>query len=187
MNPLNTCPMKKILLLCAACLVLLSGLQAQKRTTVKTDLFSVILRTGTLKLERALNEDISLQLGFLYTGYHPRLVETTLTGFGITPEFRYFLSATPAPNGTYLAPNARYLQLTVADPDVDDEGVLTNISFGLNLGYQVILKDLIVIDAWVGPTYNLRTLEATSEDIEVGIAEVNGFGLRIGVAIGLAF
>jgi len=163
------------------------GLFAQKKTDIKTDLFSPILRTGTLKLERAFTEDISIQLGFLYTGYHPRLIETTLTGFGITPELRYYLSATPAPHGTYLAPNARYLQLTVADPNVEEEGKLTNISFGLNLGKQVLLKDLIIIDAWVGPTYNLRSLEASSPDIDVGIAEGNGFGLRFGVAIGVAF
>ena len=79
-------------------------LQAQtKMNTVKTDLFSPILRTYVLKYERALNEDISVQLGFFYTGIKPRETETTLTGIGITPELRYYLSETPAPNGTYLA------------------------------------------------------------------------------------
>jgi len=177
--------MKKLALFAFASFILSTGLMGQKMTNFKTDLFSPFLRTGVLKFERALNEDMSLQLGFFYTGYSPRDTDAKLTGFGITPEFRYYLSETPAPNGTYLAPNFRYMKLTATDGI--NEATLVSYGFAVNLGKQVLLKDVIVIDAWVGPSYNFRNLDDPSGEVEAGIATVNGFGIRLGIAIGFAF
>lgn len=178
--------MKKIVLLAFSMLILSAGLSAQKMNTVKTDLFSAFLRTGVLKYERAFNENMSAQLGFFYTGYSPRDTESSLNGFGITPEFRYYLSDTPAPNGTYLAPNFRYMKLNVEDPVANESGTLTSLGFAINLGKQVVLKDIIVIDAWVGPVYAFRSVDASGE-LETGISDVDGFGVRLGIAIGIAF
>jgi len=178
--------MKKITLLGFALLILSSGLFAQKMNAVKTDLFSAILRTGVIKYERAFSEDISVQLGFFYTGYSPRDSESSLNGWGITPEFRFYLSETPAPNGTYLAPNFRYMSLNVEDPVAQESGTLTSMGFAVNLGKQVLLKDIVIIDAWVGPSYNFRTVEAEGE-IDTGISDADGFGIRLGIAIGIAF
>ena len=162
--------MKKLAFLTIALLIFSAGLFAQKMNTVKTDLFSAFLRTGVIKYERAFTEDISAQLGFFYTGYSPKETETKLSGWGITPEFRYYLSSTPAPNGTYLAPNFRYMSLTVSDPDPLEggEGTLTSLSFAINLGKQVVLKDIIVIDAWVGPVYAFRSISAEAEGVDTG-------------------
>ena len=181
--------MKRVLLFLIAALLVSAVLQAQtKMNAVKTDLFSPVLRTGVLKYERALNEDMSFQLGFFYTGYKVGDAGTEFSGFGITPEFRYYLSDTPAPNGTYLAPNVRYYRFTLTDATTDSEGTLTNISIGLNIGKQVVLKDLILIDAWVGPTYNIRSLEATVGDLDTGsVPDANGFGMRVGLAVGIVF
>ena len=182
--------MKKISLLGLAMLVISSGLFAQdvqKMNTIKTDLFSAFLRTGVIKYERAFTEDISVQLGFFYTGIHPRDTESTLNGFGITPEFRFYLSDTPAPAGTYLAPNFRYMKLTANDPVVDAEAALTSFGFAINLGKQWIFKDIVVLDAWVGPGYNFRSLDDPSGEIDPGISSVDGFGIRIGLAVGVAF
>jgi len=179
--------MKRTTILISAIVVISTSLQAQKMNNIKTDLFSPIIRTFAIKFERAFTEDISGQLGFFYTGFHPRESETTLEGYGITPEFRFYLSETLAPSGTYLAPNIRYMSLTATDPIANDEGTLTSIGLAINLGKQVLLKDIILIDAWVGPSYNFRSVSDNSGDIDIGISEVNGFGLRLGIAIGIAF
>ena len=179
--------MKKGILVISAMLLMSTGLMAQKMNNIKTDLFSPIIRTFAIKYERAFTEDISGQLGFFYTGYNQRDSEVTLNGFGITPEFRFYLSDTPAPNGTYLAPNIRYMNLTAIDPLVDGESIITSIGLAINLGKQVLLKDIILIDAWVGPSYNLRSVEEITGDVDIGVSEVNGFGLRMGLAIGIAF
>lgn len=184
----KTIIMKKILLSISAIILISTSLHSQKMNNIKTDLFSPILRTGALKFERAFTEDISFQLGFFYTGWNPRESDAKLSGFGITPEFRYYLSETPAPSGTYLAPNFRYMSLTVDDPVDAAEATLTGIGFAINLGKQVLLKDLIIIDAWVGPSYNFRSLEGNENNIDLGpLPDVNGFGLRLGIAIGIAF
>jgi len=180
--------MKKIALLAFSMLIVSAGLNAQKMNTVKTDLFSAFLRTGVLKYERAINENMSAQLGFFYTGYSPGESDGKLSGIGITPEFRYYLSSTPAPNGTYLAPNFRYMSLTVSDPVEDVEGTLTTLGFAINLGKQVVLKDLIVIDAWVGPVYAFRSVSESAGGVDLGqISGADGFGIRLGIAIGIAF
>ncbi len=180
--------MKKTALLAICMLIISGGLFAQKMNTVKTDLFSPFLRTGVFKYERALNENMSAQLGFFYTGYSPGGLDTKLNGIGITPEFRYYLSSTPAPNGTYLAPNFRYMTLTVTDQIDDSEGTLTSLGFAINLGKQVVLKNIIVIDAWVGPVYAFRSISESVGGADLGqISGVDGFGIRLGIAIGLAF
>lgn len=181
--------MKRRILIVASIIMITAGVQAQtKMNAVKTDLFSPIIRTYVLKYERAINADMSVQAGFFYSNFLPQETETTLNGFGITPEFRYYLSETPAPNGTYVAPNARFYQFTLKDPSVDGDGTLTNFSLALNVGKQVVLKDVILIDAWVGPSYNFRSLEETVSGVNTGnLPDANGFGLRIGLALGLVF
>ncbi len=177
--------MKKIALFIFAAFIVSTGLMGQKKNAVKTDLFSPFLRTGVLKYERALNESMSLQLGGFYTGYSPGDTDAKLSGFGITPEFRYYLSTTPAPNGIYLAPNFRYMKLTVTEGA--NEAYLTSNSLALNLGYQMILKEVVVIDAWLGPVYAFRNIDDPTDSVDPGISTANGFGLRVGIAIGLAF
>lgn len=179
--------MKKIALLGLTMLIISAGLNAQKMNNIKTDLFSAFLRTGVIKYERAFTEDISAQLGFFYTGYSPGDSESKLSGIGITPEFRFYLSDSPAPSGTYLAPNFRYMSLTVDDPVAGAEATLTSLGFAINLGKQVLLKDIILIDAWVGPVYAFRSVDDPSGEVDPGITDVDGFGIRLGLAIGIAF
>lgn len=176
--------MKKIALLTLSMLLIATGLFAQKKNVVKTDLFSAFIRTGVVKYERAITDDMSFQLGFFYTAYKSRDTEVELTGWGLTPEFRYYLSDTPAPVGTYLAPNFRYMKLDAYDPVGQESATLTSSSIALNLGKQWLFKDLVTLDAWVGPAYAFRTVEG---DVDTGIQEADGFGLRIGIALGIAF
>jgi hypothetical protein len=48
-----------------------------------------------------------------------------------------------------------------------------------------MLKDIVLIDIWVGPVYNFRTLDDPSGEVDVEGAD--GFGLRLGLALGIAF
>ena len=125
------------------------------------------------------------QLGFFYTGYSPGDTEAKLRGFGITPEFRFYLSDTPAPVGTYLAPNFRYMSQKAEDPTINEIATLTSYGLAINLGKQWMLKDIILIDIWVGPAYNFRTLDDPSGEVDVEGAD--GFGIRLGLALGIAF
>ena len=157
---------------------------------LKTDAFSWIFTTAVLKYERVINENLSFQLGGFYSWNYPAYDEEYLaTGFAITPEVRYYLSIEkPAPRGIYLAPNYRYQKLETENLEENSESTLITNGIAINLGYQLVLKDLFLIDAWAGIAYNIRNVtEETVPGAEVGYNSENGVGVRIGVAIGLAF
>ncbi|MCK4989677.1 MAG: DUF3575 domain-containing protein [Bacteroidales bacterium] len=161
------------------------------KNAVKTDLLSWAFKVGVLKYERVFTENISAQLGFYYSwdlltfddNYFGR-------GFGITPEFRYYLSKKrPAPRGTYLAPNFRYERIEWEILDENAEATVINYSPAINLGFQLVLKDLFLVDAWVGLAYNIRNVvEETVPGALIGPNHENGFDPpRMGVSIGLVF
>lgn len=164
-------------------------LQAQpKRNAVKADLFSLMISIVVLKYERAFNEDISAQLGFFLSKDSPTgRYQERFSGFGVTPEFRYYLLKKSDLNGVYLAPNFRYQKLREEDSEANLKATITNFSPAINLGIQVILKDIYLIDAWIRPSYNFRSTERTEPDISVTLETRDGFGFRIGVSVGLMF
>ena len=157
---------------------------------VKTDAFSWIFGTGVLKYERVFSDNISVQLGFFYSWDFPSYDEGYFsTGFSITPELRYYLSKkNPAPRGIYLAPNFRYQKLETENLEENSEATVITNSIAINLGYQLVLKDRFLVDAWVGLAYNFRNVkDETVPGAQIGPNTQDGFGARIGVAIGLAF
>ena len=107
--------MKKILISLLALAILFPvAINAQKTNVVKTSLTSIFLNTGVLAYEKAINEDMALQLGVYYTG--ASALDAKFSGFAITPEYRYYLSSDKvAPNGGFVAPYFRYQNFTLED------------------------------------------------------------------------
>jgi hypothetical protein len=184
------------------------------KNVVKTDLLSWPFNVGVLKYERVFSENISIQLGFYYSWDFPAYDEGFFaSGFSITPEFRYYLSKKkPAPRGTYLAPNFRYQKLETENLEENSEATVINYSPAINLGFQLVLKDLFLVDAWVGLAYNIRNvieqtvpganigypsendigprrnvIEQTVPGANIGYPSENDIGPRIGLSIGMVF
>ena len=161
-----------------------------KKNALKTDPISPFFGVVVFKYERVFSENISFQLGFYYSWDFPVYDDDAyfVTGFSITPEFRYYLSKKkPAPRGTYLAPNFRYQKLEKENLEENAEATVVNYSPAINLGYQLVLKDIFLIDAWVGLAYNIRNvIEQTDPGANMGQTG-NDIGLRGGVSIGLVF
>jgi hypothetical protein len=161
--------------------------QPVKSNVVKTNLFSPIIRTGHLLYERVLNEDMSAQLGFFYTGF--TIAETTqLRGFGITPEFRYYLSNKAAPAGIYAAISPRYNSFTLKNENENAEATWSAFGAALNIGAQALLKDVVTLEAYLGPAYSAGSLDVTvgnEDDFDIG--SLDGFGIRFGITVGVAF
>ncbi|MCH7515381.1 MAG: DUF3575 domain-containing protein, partial [Bacteroidetes bacterium] len=61
-----------------------------QQNVVKMNFLSLIVKTFNVSYERVIDENNSFQLGVLYTG--AKIGDTKLTGFGITPEYRFYLS-----------------------------------------------------------------------------------------------
>lgn len=153
---------------------------------IKVNIFSPIVRTLNLSYERVLSESSSIQFGFYYTGFSGAGMQ--YRGFGITPEYRLYLSESDAPAGFYVAPFLRYQNITITVEETDDEGTLSTFGGGLVVGKQWVFKERVTLDLFIGPSYNVGDVETDANEDEFDInASFSGFGVRTGLTLGLAF
>jgi hypothetical protein len=176
--------MKKIFLIFVFALVA-SATFAQKENAIKINIFSPVVKTLNVQYERKVNATSSVQLGFFYTGYS--ISETSFSGIGITPEYRFYLSDTEAPQGVYIAPFARYQNFTLTESSSNSKGTLSTFGGGVILGKQWIFKEKIVLDIFIGPSYSSGTVKVTSGSNTFDTGAFDGFGIRTGVCFGFAF
>jgi hypothetical protein len=165
-------------------IVLVPSAWAQKGNVIKINIFSPIAKTFNIQYERKVSASSSLQLGFYYSGFS--IDNTKFSGFGLTPEYRFYLSDTEAPHGVYVAPFVRYQNFSVTNGP--DKGTLTTVGGGLIIGKQWIFKEKIALDIFIGPKYSSRNVKVTSgtDTFDTGNG-LDGFGVRAGVCFGLAF
>lgn len=174
--------MKKLVSLFAGVMVM-SAVHAQ---VIKANILSPVFRTINVSYEQAISENGSLQLGFFYTGYKADV--TKFSGFGITPEYRFYLSETAAPEGVYVAPFVRYQSFNLEDEDTGDKATYSSFGGGLVLGKQWIFKEKIALDIFLGPSYSsgkIKVESGSEDEFDVGIFD--GFGLRLGINFGFKF
>lgn len=179
--------MKKQCLTALALLVTFTPLLAQKsesRNQVKINVFSPIVRTFSGFYERKISESSSLQLGVSYTG--SKFDELKIRGFGITPEYRYYATNKGAMQGFYVAPFARFQHLNLKNES--GSGTLNTLGGGLLLGNQWIFAKGISLDVFLGPSYNSGDVKVKSGESEFDIPQAfEGFGIRSGITLGIAF
>lgn len=179
--------MKKIITAAVICMAAMQ-VQAQKTTlttNVKLNLFSPIARTASGFVEQKVSESSTVQLGFYYTGFSGS--DLKLRGFGITPEYRYYVGKKEAMNGFYVGSFLRYQQFKLSDKE-DNAGKLSTYGGGFLIGNQWIFSKKVILDAFIGPSYNHGDVKVTSGQNEFDLpGGVNSFGVRTGVSIGIAF
>lgn len=183
--------MKKLLVICLALSMGIS-MNAQKKNLVKINFLSPVVKTLNLQYERALTEKSSFQLGFFYTG--AKSGDVSLTGIGITPEYRmYFSDSKQAPAGFFLAPFVRYQNFTLKNENTtvgEAKASLSAFRPGLLIGYQWVFSDVVSFEFFLGPSYSINSLKVktsgASED-DFSVSALDGFGIRSGLTIGVAF
>lgn len=178
--------MKLKLYVILACIVFFTTTAHAQQNVIKINILAPIVKTFNVQYERALNDNSSLQLGFFYTGFTSG--DTKFTGFGITPEYRFYLSETAAPQGVYIAPFVRYQSFNLKDEETDSEGDFSAFGGGVILGKQWIFKEKIALDIFLGPAYYSGAVDVKSgveDDFETGAFD--GFGLRAGICFGFRF
>lgn len=182
--------MRKIQFLTLLLVVAVANVALAQKTAVKIGLLSPIARTINVSAEQAISENSSIQLGFFYSG--AKLPgDTKISGYGITPEFRYYLSASSAaPNGFYVAPFLRYQAFTASNNDnnVRNEGTLSSFGGGVLVGRQWIFKERVTFDMFIGPKYQDWSYKVKSGTDTFSDGSFFGnFGLRGGLTLGIAF
>lgn len=158
--------------------------EPERKNNIKVNLISPLVRTFSGFYERKISPSSSLQLGVSYTG--AELDEVKLRGWSVTPEFRYYATQKGAMQGFYVAPFMRYGNFEVDDKI--SKGDLKTIGGGLLVGNQWIFGKGISLDLFIGPSYNVGDLKITSGDTDPDVpASFEGFGVRAGVTLGIAF
>ena len=150
---------------------------------IKINILSPVVNTFNIQYEKKLKSDASFQLGFFYTGYSTG--GTSFSGFGITPEYRFYLSDTEAPKGVYVAPFIRYQSFTLTDGG--NKGTLSLFGGGLILGKQWLFKEKFALDLFIGPSYSSGSVKVTSGSDVFSTGSFSGFGVRTGICFGYAF
>ena len=182
--------MKKMFIGCALLAAALSSSAQEKQNVIKVNLFSPIVKTGSFFFERAISEKSSAQIGIGFTAFNRD--EIKLNGIFITPEYRFYLSESEAaPVGFYVGPYLRYqnLKIETTDSEPADKATLSTFGGGVVVGRQWIFSDIVALDIFLGPNYNSGKVKVTSgSNVEDEIpGAINGFGVRAGVTLGIAF
>lgn len=180
--------------------------QAQKKNVIKLNPLSAFVLHGNFSYERAITEKSSFQIGGLIgsigIGTTNSGESLRYTGFGVTPEFRFYLAGPGNMRGFYVAPHLLLRNYNVSGTYVDNQGEFKStanlLSFGggATLGYQFIFSDVFSLEFLGGPQYRglsfSATAEGRSDDQGVQEESINGllgggFGFRFGMTIGVAF
>lgn len=157
---------------------------------VKINLASLAFRNISLQYEKPFHDKMSVSLGVRFqmprnlpdltggTADGTGNIESSLYGYAITPEFRFYTGDKGAPKGFYFAPYFRYTSFTVKtvseytdDQQVVQEygltGKFTGIGGGLMIGAQWLINDKFSIDWWIlGGHYGTATASLRGENKE---------------------
>ncbi|KUG06760.1 DUF3575 domain-containing protein [Solirubrum puertoriconensis] len=197
--------MKKTLL-CLA--VLLSAhLGHAQKTVVKINTVSLLYRTASVLAERQVHPAASVQLGMFYTPNTGKMFDDReLSGFGITPEVRFYTSGI-ALQGFYLGLYTRYQHFQAHEdikqsmfptrpednnlPGRPIEGSINAVGLGMTAGYQFALTKRLRLDPFVGLGFNIAFSNVTTPGFtnhEFYTARTHdGAEPRLGLAVGYAF
>jgi hypothetical protein len=181
--------MKKVVLFFAFAIAVF-GVRAQDngyKNAVKLNPLSLILATGNVAYERAISDNMSVQLGMFYTGV--KLSDLKYSGFGLTPEVRFYVAGhKEALNGVYVAPFLRYQNFSIKDTETDDKVSFSSIGGGGLLGWEKSWSSGFVLDIFLGPSYNSGKIKESVDEEEWDVsAGIDGFTLRTGITLGFAF
>lgn len=181
--------MKKLLFFLLTVLLTISSFAQDKpavsteKNVLKVNTLSLILGTGSIFYEHGFSDKISGQLGVGFLNYGSS--GNRFSGLFLTPELRFYPKG-EAIDGMYIAPYLRYQNLTVkVDPY---KASLINMGGGVAFGRQWITDSGFTMDLFFGGHFtsaDLKVKSGTPSDFK--ISAFDGFGVRIGFAIGFGF
>ncbi|WP_081910710.1 DUF3575 domain-containing protein [Hymenobacter sp. APR13] len=195
-----------------AAAAVVAATQAQAQTNVvKIDIIQPIVNTAALSFEHKLSETSSFQLGVSVTanyredgGFNYYSEGRKTSGFGIMPEYRFYLSEKhPAMEGFYVAPFLRFQHLSqkgdyeLYDPITGGysrrkvDATLNAFGGGVVVGRHWIFKQRFSLDAQLGPSYMVSGVSSDGAGVDkdsfLGFYDDINYGIRGGVTFGIAF
>lgn len=178
--------MRKIsLVLAFVAATVAANAQEGRMNAIKLNPLSLAVLTANISYERAIGEKTSVQLGAFYSGFS--LSGLKYSGWGVTPEFRYYLSG-EALNGFYAAPFGRYQSFNLSEKETGLKTTMSTIGGGAIIGFQRMGDSGFTFDIFAGPSYNKAKFKEESDEEEFNVSGgVAGFGVRFGLTVGFGF
>jgi len=175
-----------------------------RKNVIKVNLLSMFAATASLAYERVLTKGMTFNLGLTYTGASVSSGgdKVKYSGYGITPELRFYVGGDGGAKGFHVGPFARYRSITVSEnvATVDQYGNPTTenakekwnqVGGGVVLGYQWLFGNRIAFDLFGGPAFYSNTFTAQGNANTAQFSGVKGgsgsFSFRTGIAFGVAF
>lgn len=170
-----------------------------KKNLVKMNITSPLIYTFALSYERVLDNLKTLQVSIFYRdrpNTETQGLPTNVTGWGITPELRFYLSKNrTSPLGFFAAPYLTY-QRYLTTEEVRNlffrqlRNVTSNVyGLGVAIGGQWTFKKVLSLDIWGGLGYYQVSNDANSGAFITGTNYRKGtsYSGRIGMNVGFAF
>jgi hypothetical protein len=163
---------------------------SQKQVALKFNMTSPIAKTFNVAGEWAFSQRFSGQVVFFKTNdftFSTRNTQHVISGWGFTPEARFHLTPQRL-KGFYLGPYVRLRYLTWEIPTENAAATVNSVSGGFTVGYQAVIKNLLILDFFVGPSFGSHALKVTAgviEDFKLTTI-TTPVGIRSGIAIGIA-
>lgn len=153
---------------------------------VKVNVFSPLVGTLNVHVEKVLNENSSFQVeGFYFTGQFFGQ-DLDVRGVGFTANYRYYFTQS-FPSGWFMQPFVRYQKywpLRASSSGSNDNVQVGTL--GMVFGYQVIAAKRLSLDIFAGPMYS--KLFANGKPVSNEFIPVfNGPWLRFGGTLGFLF
>lgn len=201
--------MKNILLVGG--LLLATGAAHAQNNVVKVDIIRPTVNTGAFSFEHKLSESASFQLTLSYTANYKEEGSSffggnyqgrSTSGFGIMPEYRFYLSEKYAAlQGFYVAPFVRYQYLSQTGgfsrnpyfPGGNGryEASLNAFGGGLLVGRHWIFKRRFSLDVNLGPEYVAASVSGNGPELNqgdfLGFNNFTNYNLNGAATFGFAF
>ncbi len=179
--------MKKLLLAIAVITAVSFTSNAQdKKFAVKVNPLSLGFATVNVQLEKTISSSSSIQLGTAVSSL--KVLGTKYNFFQLTPEFRKYFGEDNAMKGWYVGPYLRLLSGKY-DSGFNVDVKYTTFGGGAVIGYEKASSKGFVFDVFAGPNYGATSFKGSASingESASGRGTGNGFGLRVGLAIGFA-
>ncbi|MBN1185743.1 MAG: DUF3575 domain-containing protein [Bacteroidales bacterium] len=172
--------------------------QDNKENVVTTSISNLALLAPTIYYERVLGDHMSAKMGAFYNRL--TVIEITRSGYGVVPEFRYYMGEKGAPRGLYVAPFYKYQFCEYSSPNVDPDTHKSYIArlnmngYGGGIVVGAQFGNSFVFDMFLGPSYtNWKTIssERPTDDDAISdksfLKEGPLFGVRFGLSMGFGF
>lgn len=181
--------MKKVILSFTFLALVFCSFSQAKSGAVKVNPLGLAFGFINFSYERAFNESNSGQLGIGVISAD--FGSTSLSGFGISPEFRLY--SQEALEGFYWGPLVNFSSFNAETDDIfgsRDEASVTAFGAGAKLGWNWLLgsSDSFVIDLGLGAQYLATSIDVKSgSEDSFDLGTFDGIAPIINFSIGYAF